>query len=228
MAIGDIASGFTGYMSYINVGSIGPFIAQIVGGLTIAGLMVFFGIRMLKYNVPVEIWRFTPHLQIETDLAKIITVDGIKKVVLMKNKKKQVDNFTRYPIKKGILKKTVNKIYLTEENGALRGLELNNVHNFFSEAGTLLNIDDVYYEDDNHLESLKDAELFTRDGEEVFIEPVPALAPNNLDSQNAFSLEVLDANAKYHIPTWYEKMQTVMVIMAGIMSAIIFLIMTRV
>lgn len=216
----------TGFIPGVaNVSALTGFIVQLFIGLLVVGVGFFIFWRIIKYNIPVEIWRFSPALQIYTDRATMTKKDGIQKIRLLKNKKKQIDNFVRYPVKKG--RKVVNKIYLTEENGAYRSLHLNSMYNFFTVEGQLIDGNQVFYDNDNTLEPLSNAELFTKDNQEVFLHPVPALSPTNNDSQNAFQLEVLDANAKYHVPSWFEKIQVFAVVIAGIMSAVIFLIMTR-
>ncbi len=194
------------------------------------GIVFFFFYKVLKYKYPVEIWKFDSegHFQIVTDVASIKESDGIKKITLAKAKKKQIYNHSMYPIKSGLLKKTKDKIYLTEENGALRGLILQRNAHFFDVNGALLNPQDVYFEDDNGQVCLTEADLSTKDGSQVLIQKVPVLAPANNDSNNAFTLELLEKVTKYHIPQWYEKLQYAAIIMAGIVAALIVFIINKV
>lgn len=191
--------------------------------------LLFVVKRLMKYKFAVELWKFDEHgnFQITTDTGGIEKKDGVRKLRLLKNKVRQVDNFIRYPIKKGLLKKQKDKIYLTEENGALRGLVLQKVSNFFSADGKFLNADSVYFADGKELIPLAQAELFTKDRGHVYAHPTHMLSPSNNDSQNAASLEMRNVFTQYHVPQWWEKIQIAGVIVAGIIAGVIVFIVNK-
>jgi hypothetical protein len=146
----------------------------------------------------------------------------------MKNKKKQVNNFIKYPIKTGFLKKTKDKFYITEENGALRGLVLRKNSYFFDANGQFVDADDVFFEDSSgDLQTITNAELFTSDGTEVYAQKIPELAPADNDSQNAFALSMLEKIQKLHIPSWYEKVQHFALIASGIIAGVLIVMITK-
>ena len=97
----------TQYLPSIGTGGLVAIVKNLAIILIIGGVFFFIIYRALKFRIPVEIWKFDPTLQIESDVGAIKKKDGIKKLVLLKNKTKQIDNFIRYPIKKGLFKKEI-------------------------------------------------------------------------------------------------------------------------
>lgn len=197
--------------------------------LLVLAATLYIMFRVLKYRYPVEIWKFDDHghFQIVADKAALKQRDGVTKIQLAKAKKQQIFNHFMYPLRSGSSKRTKDKIYLTEENGALRGLLIQKQAQFFDANGNFLTPEQVFFEDDNKLIPLSEADLITQDGSEVYAQSTPILSPANNDSNNAFTLELLEKVTKYHIPQWYEKLQYVAVIMAGIVAGVIVYIINR-
>ncbi len=216
----------TGYLG--SAGNIINLVVIIVTVIIAATAVIFIAIRVLKYKHPVEIWDFDDgRLVISQDMAALNKKNGIDHIKIKGLRLTQLNNFRPYQIKMGLLKKTRQKYYLTRENGALKDLTLAKYSYFFDENGRFLNPDEVFFEDDTGYVPLTEAELYTKDGAQVYSQKVPTLAPANNDSQNAFALTLIEKVEKLKIPTWFDKAAPFFLLAAGIGAGVIVFIINK-